>query len=50
MKYREAMLIAEDLLERISPACDMAVIAGSLRRNKEEVHDIELVVKPRQGS
>lgn len=51
MNYNDANRMAEDLLARVSPACEegKALIAGSLRRHKRDVHDIELVLKSREG-
>lgn len=51
MNYQDANRMAEDLLARLLPACeeDRAVIAGSLRRKRHEVHDIEIVVKSKPG-
>lgn len=45
--YAEAYPIARDLADRISPACEQLAIAGSLRRRKQTVHDIEIVCQPR---
>lgn len=49
MKHTDAMLIAEKLLDELKPFCEggKAMIAGGLRRGKPDVHDIEIVVKPR---
>lgn len=49
VKYQSAMVIAEALQERLAPLCqpDRCVIAGSLRRKKKEVGDIEIVCIPR---
>ena len=45
--YAQAIVIAEDLRDRLAPACERIVIAGSLRRRKGLVSDIELVAEPR---
>ncbi|HRF46692.1 MAG TPA: hypothetical protein PLC98_03625 [Anaerolineales bacterium] len=37
---------AERLRSWLAPACELAVVAGSLRRGKPRVKDIDLVVKP----
>lgn len=42
-----AMPCAEALLELLAPACERIAIAGSARRRKPAVSDIELVVAPR---
>lgn len=41
--YKGAWTVAVGLLEALEPACERIEIAGSLRRGKAEVHDIELV-------
>lgn len=48
MKYDEALPIARKLIELLEPACKPGYcrIAGSLRRLKPEVGDIELVAIP----
>jgi len=40
--------LAEDLRDRLSMACDRIVIAGSIRRGRETVKDIELLAIPLQ--
>lgn len=42
----EAREVAEQLLERLAPWTERAVIAGSIRRQCAEVKDIEIVVQP----
>lgn len=42
-----AMIVAEELLARIAPACERIAIVGSLRRGKPDVGDIELLFQPR---
>jgi len=49
MNYTEANRIAEDILDRVAPTCVRSSIAGSVRRREPEVHDIELVLEPKQG-
>ncbi len=46
--YNEAKKIADDLVGLLSPFCNEIFIAGSIRRKKETVGDIELVVIPKQ--
>ena len=43
----EAMAAATSFMSLINPACERMEIAGSLRRGKAEVHDIEIVAKPK---
>lgn len=45
--YPEALAAAQILQGKIAPACERTLIAGSLRRGKPEVGDIELVVMPK---
>lgn len=47
MQYLEAKKIADDVLEQIRPHCFRAEIAGSIRRLKPEVKDIEIVAIPK---
>ncbi len=46
-KLEEAKAIALRVCERIAPACERVEVAGSIRRGKPQVGDIELVVIPR---
>ncbi len=41
-----AEVVAEELVELLSPVCERIQIAGSLRRKKAEVGDIELLCVP----
>lgn len=43
----EAKALAIRICDRIAPACERVEVAGSIRRGKSEVGDIELVVIPR---
>lgn len=47
MPLAEVRPIAEELVAQLAPACDRIEIAGSIRRRKAEVSDIELVAMPR---
>jgi len=47
MRYNEALLIAQDVLEQLRPHCYRCEIAGSIRRKKEDVKDIEIVAIPK---
>lgn len=42
-----ALGVAEDLKALLAPTCERVAIAGSVRRRRETVKDIELVVIPR---
>jgi DNA polymerase/3'-5' exonuclease PolX len=46
MIYQQAKGIADRLVEKLSPYCERISIAGSVRRLKPEVHDIEIVAIP----
>ena len=43
----EVRTIAEDLVSRLRPACERIEIAGSIRRARPQVGDIELVAIPK---
>lgn len=45
--YAQAILIATELAKLLRPACARIEIAGSLRRERAQVGDIELVAIPR---
>lgn len=46
MKHNVALKVAESLVSHLGPACTRIEIAGSVRRRKPEVKDIELVCVP----
>lgn len=48
MELWKALLIANNLVKKLKPVCYRVEIAGSIRRKKTEVKDIELVVIPKQ--
>ena len=48
--YTEALAIAQCLLERLRPACERIELAGSLRRQRPQIGDIEIVAIPRLRS
>lgn len=45
--FRGAWAVAVGLVQALEPACERIEIAGSIRRHKTEVHDIELVAVAR---
>lgn len=49
MELSKAKAIAEDLKQRLEPACERIAIAGSIRRQKPDVGDIELLCIPKHG-
>ena len=44
-----ARRVADELVEALTPRCELVEIAGSLRRGKAEVGDIEILYVPRLG-
>lgn len=46
MKIEHARIIASDCVRQLRPYCDQIAICGSIRREKPEVGDIELLVIP----
>jgi DNA polymerase/3'-5' exonuclease PolX len=49
MEHAKARIVAEAVLRHLQPYCDRIEIAGSLRRNKLDVGDVELVCIPKQS-
>lgn len=47
MEYNEALKIATEVKELLAPFCERIEIAGSIRRKKPEVKDIEIVAIPK---
>jgi len=47
MKLEEATALANKILEEISPFCERCEVAGSVRRRRPEVHDVDIVLIPR---
>jgi DNA polymerase/3'-5' exonuclease PolX len=47
MKYEQALEIAEKVKAQLAPHCEKIEIAGSIRRKKPEVKDIEIVAIPK---
>lgn len=46
MKYKDAVRMATWLRDRLAPGCERIEIAGSVRRRKPDVKDIEIVAIP----
>lgn len=46
-KLAEAKLLAEQLVEQMKPFCGRIMIAGSIRRGKETVKDVEICAIPK---
>jgi DNA polymerase/3'-5' exonuclease PolX len=49
MRLKEAKQYAEELIDLLNPACRRIKIAGGIRREKSEPHDVELVAEPLIG-
>lgn len=47
IRWADAMDVAAELVGLLADGCERTSIAGSLRRRKGEVHDIEIVAIPR---
>jgi len=47
MKLKQAQKIAAELVQQLAPHCERIQIAGSIRREKPEVKDIEIVAIPK---
>jgi len=50
MKLEEAKVIAERVKQALTPYCDRIEIAGSIRRGKPIVHDIDIVLIEKPGA
>jgi len=46
MELESAQKIAREVVKRLSPFCSKIEVAGSIRRKKSTVHDIDLVLIP----
>jgi len=46
MEHKQALAVTAWILDQIRPACEIAEICGSLRRQRADVHDTEIVCKP----
>ena len=47
MKLSDGQKLAEEILKILHPFCEKVAIAGSIRRHKAEVHDVDLVLIPK---
>lgn len=47
MKLKDAQKFAEQIMEQIHPYCDRLIVAGSIRRKKSEVRDVDFVLIPK---
>ena len=47
MKLKDAQKLSERIMEQIRPFCDRLAVAGSIRRRKSEVRDVDFVLIPK---
>jgi DNA polymerase (family 10) len=47
--YLDAIPVAEMVVRHLTPFCERIEIAGSLRRRRSVVHDIDIVAQPYEG-
>jgi DNA polymerase/3'-5' exonuclease PolX len=47
LSLREARAIASEMVEALRPYCERVEVAGSIRRGKDRVNDIEIVAIPK---
>ena len=47
MLLSKGQRVADELLEFLRPFCERIEVAGSIRRKKSEVHDVDLVLIPK---
>jgi DNA polymerase/3'-5' exonuclease PolX len=50
LSYKQARTLAEKIKAVLAPTCEHIEIAGSIRRKKETIGDIELVVIPKPNN
>ncbi|GAI99638.1 unnamed protein product [marine sediment metagenome] len=48
MELEKAKVIARKVVKELSPYCDKIQVAGSVRRQKPTVKDIDIVLIPRR--
>ena len=47
MKLKDAQKLSDRITEQIRPFCDRIIVAGSIRRKKSEVRDVDFVLIPK---
>ena len=47
MRLEQAQKLAQEIVDQISPYCERIEVAGSIRRKKSEVNDIDIVLIPK---
>lgn len=47
LPYADAYALAKMLQDELAPYCERIIIAGSIRRRKAEIGDIEIVLRPK---
>lgn len=49
MNLARAIVLADKIREQLQPMCDKIALAGSIRRSRPEVNDIDFVILPKPG-
>jgi DNA polymerase/3'-5' exonuclease PolX len=49
MRLQDALSLAQKVCAVLAPFCERVEVAGSVRRGKAEVHDIDIVAIPKAG-
>lgn len=49
MKLELSLILADKIIAALRPLCERIEVAGSIRRRRPEVNDIDLVLLPRPG-
>jgi DNA polymerase/3'-5' exonuclease PolX len=47
MRREQAQELAQQIVKEISPFCDRIIVAGSIRRKKPKVRDVDIVLIPK---
>ena len=47
MRLEQSQKLAQEIVDQIRPYCESVEVAGSIRRKKSEVHDVDVVLIPK---
>src|SRR4030066_671949 len=47
MRLEQAQKLAQEIVDQIIPYCERIEVAGSIRRKKSEVNDVDIVLIPK---
>jgi len=47
MRLEQAQKLAQEIVEQVHPYCERVEVAGSIRRKKSEVRDVDIVLIPK---